>query len=98
MAKFKFNKPYQDHELKREVKAGEKVEMTIKRADELVNEIRKQAQKFPRFQDYRDFDYERVDVQDEKEKEPATEVDKDNKEPNANPAKETKAKKAKDKE
>lgn len=58
MAVFKFNKNYRDKELKREVKAGEEVEMTIKRADEVVKNIRDQVDKF---KDYANFGYERID-------------------------------------
>lgn len=58
MAVFKFNKDYKDKELNRLVKANEPVEMTVKRADEVVKNIREQADKF---KDYADFDYERID-------------------------------------
>lgn len=66
MAKFEFNKPYKDAELKREVKAGEEVEMTIKRADEVVKNIKEQAEKNPRFKAYKDFEHKRLDVPDSK--------------------------------
>lgn len=59
----KFNKDYKDIVLKRDVKANEEVEMTVKRADELVETIRAQSKKF---KGYEDFDYERTD-QDVKE-------------------------------
>ncbi len=52
MAKVKFNKTYKDLELDRIVKADEEVEMTLKRADELVETISKQAS---------DFNYKRLD-------------------------------------
>ena len=52
MAKVKFNKTYKDLELDRIVKADEEVEMTLKRADELVETISKKAS---------DFNYERLD-------------------------------------
>lgn len=58
MAVFKFNKDYKDKELNRLVKANEPVEMTVKRADEVVKNIRSQADKY---KDYADFDYERID-------------------------------------
>lgn len=58
MAIFKFNKNYRDKELNREVKANEPVEMTIKRADEVVKTVRKQSDKF---RGYEEFEYERID-------------------------------------
>lgn len=57
MAEFKFNKDYKDKELKRTIKANEPVKMTIKRADEVVENIRSQN-----FKGYEDFDYERTDL------------------------------------
>ncbi|WP_164219293.1 hypothetical protein [Virgibacillus sp. YIM 98842] len=63
MAVFKFNKNYRDKELKREVKANEPVEMTVKRADEVVKNIRNQSNKF---KGYEDFEYERLDKDEEK--------------------------------
>lgn len=66
MALVKFNKSYQDHELERKVEANEEVEMTVKRADELVKVIRSQAYMH---KGYDDFDYERLDKGDEKESE-----------------------------
>lgn len=64
MAVVKFNKNYRDKELKREVKANEPVEMTVKRADQVVKNIRKQSDKF---KGYEDFGYERVDKEDKEE-------------------------------
>lgn len=64
MAVFKFNKNYRDKELKRVVKAYEPVEMTIKRADEVVKNIRSQSETF---KDYEDFGYERIDNKDDDE-------------------------------
>lgn len=64
MATFKFNKDYRDKELKRDVKANENVEMTVKRADEVVKNIRKQSDKF---KGYEDFAYERVDKEEKQE-------------------------------
>lgn len=68
MAVFKFSHKYRDKELEREVAVGEEVEMTIKRADEVVKNV--QSQK-----GYEDFAYERLDkppeekpVDDKKEK------------------------------
>ncbi|WP_203334354.1 hypothetical protein [Planococcus beigongshangi] len=58
MAVFKFNRNYRDKELKQEVKAGEEVEMTIKRADEVVKNIRSQSGVY---KEYEDFGYERLD-------------------------------------
>ncbi|GAB3801621.1 hypothetical protein [Virgibacillus kimchii] len=64
MAVFKFNKNYRDKELKREVQANEPVEMTVKRADEVVKNIRNQSDKF---KGYEGFGYERVDKEDKEE-------------------------------
>lgn len=61
MAKFTFNKNYKDLELKRGVKAGEEVEMTIKRADEVVKTVKEKAKKEARFKAYKDFEYTRLD-------------------------------------
>lgn len=58
MAVFKFNKDYRDKELGRRVKANEPVEMTVRRADEVIKNIRKQSDKFKK---YADFGYERID-------------------------------------
>lgn len=58
MAVVKFNKDYQDKELNKRIKAGEEIEMTVKRADEVVKNIKKQTD---RFKDYKDFAYERVE-------------------------------------
>lgn len=58
MVVVKFNKKYRDKELKQEVKAGEEVEMTLKRADEVVKNIRSQSNQF---KDYTDFGYERIE-------------------------------------
>ncbi|MCG5104445.1 hypothetical protein [Oceanobacillus alkalisoli] len=62
MATFKFNKDYRDKELKQDIKANEPVEMTVKRADEVVKNIRKQSDKF---KGYENFGYERVDNKEE---------------------------------
>lgn len=59
MAEFKFNKPYKDKELDRLVNTNERVEMTIKRADEIVKTVR-QAK------GYEDFEYERLDKPESK--------------------------------
>lgn len=64
MVVVKFNKNYRDKELKQEVKAGEEVEMTLKRADEVVKNIRSQSGVY---KEYTDFSYERVE---EKPKDP----------------------------
>lgn len=66
MAVFKFNKNYRDKQLKRTVKADEPVGMTIKRADEVVKNIRKQSN---RFKGYEDFNYERIDNKKEERQE-----------------------------
>ncbi|MTD30164.1 hypothetical protein [Planomicrobium sp. YIM 101495] len=58
MAEFKFNRNYRDKELKREVKAEELVEMTVKRADEVVKNIKAQS---ATYKEYADFGYERLD-------------------------------------
>lgn len=52
MVKVKFNKNFKDLKENRRVKAGEEIEMTLKRADELVKTISKKAP---------DFKYERTD-------------------------------------
>lgn len=71
MVLVKFNKDYNDKELERLVKADEPVEMTVKRADEVVRKIKKQADEKEQFKGYTDFNYERVDEEttdkDEKE-------------------------------
>lgn len=59
MAEFKFNKPYKDKELDRLVNANEKVKMTIKRADEIVETVRQSK-------GYEDFHYERLDKPESK--------------------------------
>ena len=66
MAEFTFNRPYKDLKLKRVVKANEPVEMTIKRADEVVENVRKQAEDEQRFAEYADFAYEHLDVPEDK--------------------------------
>lgn len=71
MVLVKFNKDYNDKELERLVKADEPVEMTVKRADEVIRKIKKQADEKEQFKGYADFNYERVDEEttdkDEKE-------------------------------
>lgn len=62
MAEFMFNKDYRDRELKRVVKANEPVEMTVKRADEVVKNIADQKVK-----GYEKFNYERLDKEKQKE-------------------------------
>lgn len=57
MAKVKFNKSFKDVEKGERVGANEPVEMTLKRADEIVEKVRKQSDKF---EGYNDFSYERV--------------------------------------
>lgn len=61
MAKVKFNKSYRDKKLNRLIKANEPVEMTLERADEVVETI-----KGNKVKGYENFKYERVD---EKKKE-----------------------------
>lgn len=63
MAEVKFNKNYKDLELDKLVKAGEPVEMTVKRADEIVSKVKAQSD---RFKGYEDFAYERLDKADDK--------------------------------
>lgn len=70
MVMVKFNKDYKDKELKKEVKANEEVEMTLKRANELVENIRAQSNKF---KGYEDFNYERTDQEDKEAEEKTTE-------------------------
>lgn len=65
MAEVRFNKTYRDKELNREVKAHEPVEMTVKRADEIVKNVRSQSDKF---EGYEDFDYERIEKQEKQGK------------------------------
>ena len=61
MVKVKFNKSYRDKELGRKVPADEPVEMTLKRADEIVKTIKSSNEH------YKDFKYERLDKPDEKD-------------------------------
>ena len=82
MAVFKFNKEYRDKELKRSVKANEPVEMTIKRADEIVKNIRKQSDKF---QGYEEFEYERIDNKEQPADENPEENQSENEKPNEEP-------------
>ena len=82
MAVFKFNKEYRDKELKRSVKAYEPVEMTIKRADEIVKNIRKQSDKF---QGYEEFEYERIDNKEQPADENPEENQSENEKPNEEP-------------
>lgn len=60
MAKVKFSHDYEDYELERKVKAKEPVDMTLKRADEIVEKIRGQALNHPN-KGYEQFGYERVE-------------------------------------
>lgn len=62
MAVVKFNKDYKDNELKRLVRAGEEVDMTIKRADDIVKNIKNQSNANRTYKDYKDFGYERVET------------------------------------
>lgn len=64
MAKVKFNMNYKDKELKRVVKANEPVEMTVKRADEIVKTVKGQSDKF---KGYDKFAYERLDQEKQPE-------------------------------
>ena len=82
MAIFKFNKNYRDKELNREVKANEPVEMTIKRADEVVKTVRKQSDKF---QGYEEFEYERIDNKEQPADENPEENQSENEKPNEEP-------------
>mgnify|MGYP001463910572 CR=1 FL=1 len=61
MAVVKFNRDYRDIELKRLVRAGEEVDMTIKRADSIVKSIKNQSTTNKIYKDYKDFNYKRVD-------------------------------------
>lgn len=65
MAIVRFNRTFTDLELNRRVKAGEKVEMTLKRADELVDTISKKAPEF----NYERLDKPKASKESEKEKE-----------------------------
>lgn len=58
MALVKFNQKYRDLELGRIVEADEEIEMTLKRADELVETINKQVE---------GFSYERLDEPETRE-------------------------------
>lgn len=60
MAKVKFSHDYEDYELERKVKAKEPVDMTLRRADEIVKNIRGQALNYPN-KGYEQFNYERVE-------------------------------------
>lgn len=64
MVLVKFNKEYKDVEIGL-VKANTPVEMTLKRADEAVKNIRAQSDKF---EGYDDFNYERVEEKNEDKK------------------------------
>ena len=55
MALLKFNKLYRDKELGRIVEADEEIDITLKRADEIVEKIK------GNYPDYDEFKYERVD-------------------------------------
>lgn len=54
MAQVKFNKTYKDLEKDKIIEAGEEVEMTLKRADEVVNKLKDE-------EGYEGFEYERLD-------------------------------------
>ena len=57
MALVKFNKEFKNKETNEVVEANQEVDITLKRADEIVENIQKQTKKFP---EYKDFGYERV--------------------------------------
>ena len=57
MALVKFNKEFKNKETNEIVEANQEVDITLKRADEIVENIQKQNKKFP---EYKDFGYERV--------------------------------------
>lgn len=63
MAKIKFSHDYKDKELGRTIKANTPVEMTLKRADEAVENVKAQTEKFP---EYKNFGYERLDKEEAK--------------------------------
>ena len=45
MAKFKVLKPYIDRQIGRELRAGEDVEMTVKRSEEIAKTLKKKGYK-----------------------------------------------------
>lgn len=57
MALVKFNKEFKNKETNEIIEANQEVDITLKRADEIVENIRKQTRKFPK---YKNFGYERV--------------------------------------
>ena len=71
MAKVKFNNVYRDSKLNRLVKANEPIEMTLERADEVVETIKSKKVK-----GYENFNYERVDEQKKEKKSPKKKEDK----------------------
>lgn len=58
MALLKFNNNYKDKELGRVVKADEEIDITLKRADEIVKKLK------GNYKGYDNFDYERVDKEE----------------------------------
>lgn len=71
MAKVKFNNVYRDSKLNRLVKANEPIEMTLERADEVVEIIKSKKVK-----GYENFNYERVEEQKKEKKSPKKKEDK----------------------
>lgn len=60
MAKIYFNKVFNSKDVGRIVQPNEVVDITLQRADEIVEEYRALAQNNALYSDYRTFDYERV--------------------------------------
>ncbi|MGF3072739.1 hypothetical protein [Facklamia sp. P12934] len=73
--KIKFNLPYHDEKLKRDVKKDEVVEMAQTRADQIVKDIKAQAKKNSNWKAYEEFSYEKI-VESKKETEPKQEATK----------------------
>lgn len=65
----KFNKNFKDKETGKLVEANKPVEVTLKRADEIVENIKKQADSDKRFGGWKDFSYERVEEEAEADEE-----------------------------
>lgn len=57
MALVKFNKEFKNKETNEIVEANQEIDITLKRADEIVENIHKQTRKFPK---YKNFGYERT--------------------------------------
>lgn len=56
----KFNKPFKDLKLNRKVDAGEVIDITKSRADQIVKTIKEKSAKEKEFSAYKDFSYEEI--------------------------------------